>query len=96
MSPSEPGSPPSSPSCFAHEADDIYMGYASHAEIVAFLEEARANTPATAAARDLSVHRIRQLLPRVRDDALYRDLTDLAQRLEAGKITGEQALKGSG
>jgi hypothetical protein len=86
MSPSEPDSPPSSPSCFAHEADDIYMGYASRAEIVALLQEVRANTPATAAARDQSIHRIRELLPRVRDDVLYRDLADLAQCLEAGKI----------
>jgi len=89
MSPSDPDSPPSSPSCFAHEADDLYMGYASRAEIVAFLQEVRTSTPATAAARDQSIHRIRQLLPRVRDDALYRDLTDLAQRLETGKIVGE-------
>jgi hypothetical protein len=86
MSPSESDSPPSSPSCFAHEADDIYMGYASQAEIMAFLEEIRASTPATAAARDQTVHRIRQLLPRVRDGALYRELADLALHLESGKI----------
>ena len=86
MSPSEPDSPPSSPSCFAHEADDIYMGYAGRAEIMAFLQEVRASTPATAAARDQSILRIRQLLPRVRDDALYRDLADLAQRLESEKM----------
>ena len=86
MSPSKPDSPPSSPSCFAHEADETYMGYASRAEIVAFLQEVRASTPATAAERDQSIHRIRQLLPRVRDDALYRDLTDLVQLLESGKI----------
>jgi hypothetical protein len=86
MSPSEPGSPPSSPSCFAHEADDIYMGYASRAEIVAFLQAVRTRTPATAAARDQSIHRIRQLLPRVRDDALYRELADLAKRLGSREI----------
>ena len=86
MSPSEPDSSPNSPSCFAHEADDLYMGYASREEIVAFLQDVRVSTPATAAERDQSIHRIRQLLPKVRDDALYRDLTDLAQRLEFGKI----------
>ena len=85
MSPSKPDSPPSSPSCFAHEADDIYMGYASRAEIVALLQEVRTGTSATVAARDQSIHRIRQLLPRVRDDALYRELTDQVQRLEAEK-----------
>ena len=62
------------------------MGYASRAEIVALLQEVQASTPATAAARDQSIHRIRQLLPKVRDDSLYRELTDLVQRLEAGKI----------
>lgn len=30
---------PSSPACLAHEADDIYMGYATKDEIAAFLNE---------------------------------------------------------
>lgn len=84
MSPSQPAEP-SSPSCFAHEADDSYMGYASSAEIVAFLQEVRACTLRTAAAREQSIHRIRQMLPKVRDDALYRELAGLAQDLESGE-----------
>jgi len=31
--------PPSSPACLAHEADDAYMGYATRAELAAFLNE---------------------------------------------------------
>ena len=61
------------------------MGYASRAEIVAFLQEVRACTPRTAAAREQSIHRIRQMLPKVRDDALYRELAGLAQDFECGK-----------
>ena len=30
---------PSSPACFAHEADDTYMGYATKDELAAFLNE---------------------------------------------------------
>ena len=82
MSPSDPPEP-SSPSCFAHEADDAYMGYASHAEIEAFLTEVRASAPAPPVARTALIHRIRRMLPRVRDDALYREIADLAARHEA-------------
>jgi hypothetical protein len=30
---------PTSPACLAHEADDVYMGFANRAEIAAFLNE---------------------------------------------------------
>ena len=30
---------PTSPACLAHEGDDAYMGFASRAEIAAFLNE---------------------------------------------------------
>jgi hypothetical protein len=61
---------PSSPACLAHEADDAYMGYASRAEIVAFLKalaEAERNGEPVA---DM----LRAMLPKVRDDALYGEL----------------------
>ncbi|MEI6203017.1 MAG: hypothetical protein WCP68_13795 [Enhydrobacter sp.] len=84
MSPSKPPES-SSPSCFAHEADDTYMGYASRAEILSLLEEIRTIAPATAQ----SVLRIREMLPRIRDDALHRELAELAKRLESGEIARE-------
>jgi hypothetical protein len=62
------------------------MGYASRTEIGAFLHEIRESAPGTAADRNQLAHRIRQMLPKVRDDALYRELTDLALGLEAGNI----------
>jgi hypothetical protein len=88
MSPSEP-SEPSSPSCFAHEADDAYMGYATPAELSAFLQEVRV-------ARSALVRRIRQMLPKVRDDVLYRDLAAIADGLEAGNVPEDKALNGLG
>ncbi len=87
MSPSKPREP-SSPSCFAHEADDTYMGYASRTEILSFMEEIRTG-PATDSARAETVHRIRQLLPRVRDDTLYGELSTLAKRFESGETGSE-------
>ena len=83
MSPSDTPEP-ASPSCLAHEADESYMGYASRAEIMAFLQEMGASAPTTAATREQSIHKIRQFLPKVRDDALYRELADLAKTLESG------------
>jgi hypothetical protein len=88
MSPSEP-SEPNSPSCFAHEADDAYMGYATPAELSAFLQEVRV-------ARSALVHRIRQMLPKVRDDALYRDLATLANGLDAGNMPEDETFNGRG
>ncbi len=56
----------SSPACHAHEADDAYMGFADRAEIVRFMTNIDA-----ASADD-----IRRMLPRIRDDALYRELKE--------------------
>jgi hypothetical protein len=60
-----------SPACSANEADDGYMGFASRAEITAFLKELetaeRAGRP--------HAEMLRRILPKVRDDALHRELT---------------------
>jgi hypothetical protein len=67
---SRPPREPASPACLAHEADNAYMGFASKAEITAFLtalaEAERTGAPRAAMLRDM--------LPKVRDDALYREL----------------------
>jgi hypothetical protein len=60
-----------SPACSANEADDAYMGFASRAEITAFLKELadaeRAGQP--------HAEMLRRMLPKIRDDALHRELT---------------------
>jgi hypothetical protein len=61
---------PASPACSAHEADDTYMGFAGRREIAAFLQELAA---AEAAGRPCAV-RLREMLPRIRDDVLHREL----------------------
>jgi hypothetical protein len=61
---------PASPSCSAHEADDAYMGFASKAEIAAFLKELSA---AEQGGRPHAAM-LRKMLPRVRDDHLHREL----------------------
>lgn len=60
-----------SPACSANEADDAYMGFASRAEITAFLKAL------DAAERSGQPHAamLRRMLPRVRDDALHRELS---------------------
>jgi hypothetical protein len=60
----------SSPACSANEADDAYMGFASRAEITAFLKELAAAEQAGRPHAEM----LRQMLPRVRDDVLYRAL----------------------
>jgi hypothetical protein len=62
---------PSSPACLAHEADDAYMGFATKSEIAAFL------AVLTAAERAGRPHAemLRQILPKIRDDDLHRELT---------------------
>ena len=62
---------PSSPACLAHEADDAYMGFATKAEIVAFLE---ALAEAERAGRP-HAGMLREMLPKVRDDILHRELS---------------------
>ena len=74
---------PSSPACSAHEADDAYMGFASRAELAAFLRE----LAAAEAAGQPSAEMLRQMLPRVRDDVLYRELKAKLEAQESGKST---------
>jgi len=68
-----------SPVCSANEADDTYMGFASRAEIAAFLKELevveRAGRP--------HAEMLRQMLPRVRDDVLHRELSAKLQAQES-------------
>jgi hypothetical protein len=72
---------PASPACSAHEADDTYMGFASRAEIAAFLKELeaaeRANRP--------HAEMLRRMLPRVRDDTLHRELSAKLRAQESAK-----------
>ena len=63
--------PLASPACSAHEADDAYMGFASRAEIAAFLKELEAAEQAGRPTAEM----LRRMLPRVRDDALHRELS---------------------
>ena len=60
-----------SPVCGANEADDAYMGFATRAEIAAFLKELeaaeRAGLPHAAM--------LRRMQPKVRDDTLHRELS---------------------
>jgi hypothetical protein len=82
----EPVDEPSSPSCFAHEADETYMGFASTAEVTAFLRDVSDSRPATAEARDALVQRIREMMPEVRDDGIHRALGALADGFKALKL----------
>lgn len=87
---------PASPSCFAHEADDGYMGFAGAEEIAALLKDVRATAFESAPARTQLALRLRQMLPQVRDNGLHRSLSALAETLEAGNIPAEEALKSLG
>lgn len=60
-----------SPACSANEADDVYMGFASRAEIAAFLKELEAAERAGQPHAEM----LRRILPRLRDDVLHRELT---------------------
>ena len=71
--------PPSSPACLAHEADDAYMGFASKAEIDAFLQ---ALAEAERVGRPHS-EMLRQMLPKVRSDVLYAELKFKLERQES-------------
>ena len=72
---------PASPACLAHEADDAYMGFAGEAEIAAVREEfgiaERSGFNARLAAK------LREILPRIRDDTVYRDLSEKLRAYEA-------------
>jgi hypothetical protein len=81
--PKDPSHEPRSPACLAHEADDAYMGFATKAEIAAFLK-------ALAAAEDSGrphSELLRQMLPKVRDDVLHRELSaklEAQESIESG------------
>jgi hypothetical protein len=62
---------PASPACSAHEADETYMGFASRAELAAFLKELEAAEHAGRPHAEM----LRRMLPRVRDDELHRQLS---------------------
>jgi hypothetical protein len=66
---------PSSPACLAHEADDAYMGFATRAEIAAFLK--------TLEGADADA--IRKMLPRIRDDVLHKELSLRLAAIESAK-----------
>ena len=66
---------PSSPACLAHEADDAYMGFATKAEITAFLETLEA----------AEANAIRKMLPRIRDDILHKELSVRLAAIESIK-----------
>ena len=70
-----------SPVCSANEADDAYMGFASRTEIAAFLKELEA------AERTGQPHAVmlRRMLPKVRDDALHRELSAKLQTQESAE-----------
>jgi hypothetical protein len=73
----------SSPACLAHEADDAYMGFASKAEIGAFL---KALAEAENAGRP-HAGMLREMLPKVRDDVLHRELSaklEAQESIESG------------
>ena len=61
----------SSPVCYVDEADDTYMGFASKAEIAAFLAEL---TEAERLGQPTD-EMLRRMLPRIRDDHLHRELS---------------------
>lgn len=66
---------PSSPACLAHEADDAYMGFATKAEIAAFLK----------ALETADADAIRKMLPRIRDDLLHNELSARLRAIESAK-----------
>lgn len=69
-----------SPACSADDADDAYMGFASRAEITAFLKELEAAERAGRPQAEL----LRRMLPKVRDHVLHRELS---ARLKAQEST---------
>ena len=74
---------PSSPACLAHEADDAYMGFATKTEIAAFL---KALAEAENAGRP-HAGMLREMLPKVRDDVLHRELSaklEAQESIESG------------
>jgi hypothetical protein len=70
-----------SPACSASGADDTYMGFASRAEIAAFLKDLEAAERAGRPHAEM----LRRMLPKVRDDALHHELT--------AKLRAEESLE---
>ncbi|MDP1841681.1 MAG: hypothetical protein Q8N31_07735 [Reyranella sp.] len=66
---------PSSPACLAHEADDAYMGFATKAEIASFL----------AGLETADAEQIRKMLPRIRDDVLYKKVRERLAAIDSIK-----------
>jgi hypothetical protein len=70
-----------SPVCLAHEADNAYMGFATRAEVTAFLkvlaEAEQAGRP--------HAEMLRRMLPKVRDDLLHRELSAKLRAQESAK-----------
>jgi hypothetical protein len=69
----------SSPACLAHEADDAYMGFATKAEIAAFL---KALAEAENTGRPYA-EMLRKMLPKLRDDVLHRELSSKLKAQES-------------
>lgn len=67
---------PASPACLAHEADDAYMGFATPAEIVRF------RTELEAASAGEKVVLLRKMLPRISDDRLYGEFSELLNAIK--------------
>jgi hypothetical protein len=74
---------PNSPACLAHEADDAYLGFATKAEIAAFLKALAEVENAGRPHAGL----LRKMLPRVRDDVLHRELS--------AKLEAQESLESS-
>jgi hypothetical protein len=70
-----------SPACSADEADDTYMGFASRAEIAAFLKELETAERAGRSHAEM----LRRMLPKVRDDALHHELSAKLQAQESAE-----------
>jgi hypothetical protein len=65
----------SSPACSMREADDVYLGYAGKDEIATLVGE-------LLAAERSMVSKLREMLPRVRDDGLYGKLGEMMRTHE--------------
>jgi hypothetical protein len=64
-----------SPACSMREADDVYMGYAGQEELTDFMHE-------LVEAEGAAVKKLRELLPRVRDQALHAVLAGVLESHE--------------
>lgn len=80
----------SSPACSMHEVSDIYMGYAGMEEEVEFLSEllvaeragARVPLQSARSAGSTDLAALLRSMPRIRNDRLHADLTDMLRSHE--------------